>query len=473
MEIERVLVRSRIVLALSAVAPLLASCGEVGGDAASGEEAASSKASYGFTLLAANGGAAPGGGTYVNDFEPGGLNNRGQFSYAADVSTGGEGVFLGRGSSIAQIIRSGDPAPGGGTFGPFGIFGHAALNDPGDLAFAFNGAPFTLPLGVNSGVYRFTAHSGATTAIVTPFVTPAPTGGMFQGSDIHASINNGGDVVFAGIIATTAGISVPPSTGLGVGVFRADRSGGLTSVAVPGDAAPGGCDFDFAQNPWINDAGDIAFGAHVACDECKQLGSTQDQRIFCAESVYFKPAPSGPIVSIAHQGDPAPGGGVFNVAFGPVLNSRGDILFIGDLGTSPDAITAAGVFLFSKGTLASVARPGDAMPGGGHLTSASPIIQSYDLNNGGDVTFAAALDTGPADAPDTGLYVRVGGVLRLVARTGTVIPGVGTVAGLVNSLGITFPSSGAIINNRGQVLFSALLTGGGNSTVLMLATPRG
>ena len=89
------------------------------------------------------------------------------------------------------------------------------------------------------------------------------------------------------------------------------------------------------------------------------------------------------------------------------------------------------------------------------------------------MTFAAALDTGPAETPDTGLYVRVGGVLRLVARTGTVIPGVGTVAGLVNSLGITFPSSGAIINNRGQVLFSALLTGGSNSTVLLLATPGG
>jgi hypothetical protein len=470
MDVQRVVARSRILLALLS-ASLLASCGDVVGDAAPVEEAASAK-SYGFALLAANGGAAPGGGTYANDFEPGGLNNRGQYSYAADVSTGGEGVFLGRGTTVAQIIRSGDPAPGGGTFGPFGIFGHAALNDPGDLAFAFNGAPFTLPLGFNSGVYRFTASSNATTAILVPFVTPAPTGGVFQGTAIHASINNGGDVVFAGIINTTAGISVPPNLGLGMGVFMSDHKGALTSVVVPGDPAPGGCNFDFAQNPWINDAGAIAFGAHVACDECKQLGTTQDQRIFCAESVYLKPA-RGPIVSIAHQGDPAPGGGVYNLAFGPVLNSGGDIVFIGDLGTSPDAVTAAAVFLFSKGSVTSVARPGDAMPGGGHFTSASPIIQSYDLNNAGDVTFAAALDTGPAETPDTGLYVRVGGVLRLVARTGTVIPGVGTVAGLVNSLGITFPSSGAIINNRGQVLFSALLTGGGNSTVLLLATPTG
>jgi hypothetical protein len=87
------------------------------------------------------------------------------------------------------------------------------------------------------------------------------------------------------------------------------------------------------------------------------------------------------------------------------------------------------------------------------------LVPEREAFNGGDVTFDAALDPGPADAPDTGLYVRAGGALRLVARTGSVIPGVGTVAGIVNSLGITFPSGGCIINNRGQVPFSALLNG--------------
>ena len=211
----------------------------------------------------------------------------------------------------------------------------------------------------------------------------------------------------------------------------------------------------------------------MAGDPCDDFGAPQDQRIICGESIYFKPAPKGPIVSIAHQGDPAPGGGVFNIAFGPVLNSRGDILFIGDLGTDPHGFGPGGVFLFTKGRLEAVARPGDAMPGGGHFATSSPLIQNYGINNGGDVTFDAALDTGPAEAPDTGLYVSSGGVVQLVARTGTVIPGVGTVAGILNSLGFTFPSGGCTINNRGQVLFSALLTGGGNSTVLLLATPGG
>ena len=470
MEIQRAM-RSLLPLVFLSATPLLASCGELTGDGEPVDQTASAKG-YTITSLARQNTAAPGGGTYAFDFEPGALNSAGQFSYAADVSTGGEGVFLGRGTSIAQIIRSGQPAPGGGTFGPFGIFGHASLNDGGNMAFAFNGDPFTLPLGMNSGVYRFTANRNATTAIVTPFVTPAPSGGVFQGSDIHAWINNGGDVVFAGIINTEHGIASPPSPpdfNLGVGVFRQDRSGAITSVAVPGDPAPGGSNFDFAQNPWINDAGAIAFGAHVAGDPCDTFGSAQTDRIICGESIYLKQAPNGPIISIAHHGDAAPGGGTFNIAFGPVLNSRGDILFVGDLGSDPQGFGPGGVFLYSKGQLQAVARPGDAMPGGGHFATSSSIIQNYSINNGGDVTFTAGLDTGPAEAPDTGLYVRAGGTMRLVARTGTVIPGVGTVAGLLNNPFVTFPSGGSIINTRGQVLFSAVLTDG--TTALLLATP--
>jgi hypothetical protein len=461
-----------LVMVLSSSSALLAGCGELGADVAPVEGAASPKP-YGFTKLATIGDDAPGGGTYSFDFEPGGLNGRGDFTYAADVSTGGEGVFKGSSaSSVTQILRSGQPAPGGGVLGPFGILGHASVNDGGDMSFAFNGDPFTLPLGFNSGVYHFAANTGTTSAIVVPFVTPAPSGGAFQGAVIHAALNNGGDTVFAGIINTTAGIASPPSPpdfGLGVGVFLSDRKGALTGVAVPGDPAPGGCAFDFAQNPSINDAGAVAFGAHIACDPCNDFGTAQTDRIICAESIYLRQAPSGQIVSIAHQGDPAPGGGVFNLAFGPMLNSRGDIVFIGDLGTDPEGIGPTGVFVFTRGQLQAVARPGDAMPGGGHFASASTLIQNYSINNKGDIAFNASLDTSTDGIADTGLYVFSSGAFRLVARTGTVIPGVGTVSRLHNNPFIEIPSSGAIMNERGQVLFGALLADG--SSVLLLATP--
>src|SRR5262245_26964655 len=65
---------------------------------------------YTFTLIAALGDPAPGGGTFVNDFEPGGLNSQGDMAFGADASTGGEGVFLGRKDQIAELERSGEPS---------------------------------------------------------------------------------------------------------------------------------------------------------------------------------------------------------------------------------------------------------------------------------------------------------------------------------------------------------------------------
>ena len=61
--------------------------------------------------------------------------------------------------------------------------------------------------------------------------------------------------------------------------------------------------------------------------------------------------------------------------------------------------------------------------------------------------------------------------LRLVARTGTLIPGVGTLAQFINGNGAPpgETSGGCVINNRGQVLFSAILSDG--SVGLFIATP--
>ena len=98
----------------------------------------------------------------------------------------------------------------------------------------------------------------------------------------------------------------------------------------------------------------------------------------------------------------------------------------------------------------------------------------------GDVVFNGTLDT---DAngdgiPDTGMFVWSKGALRLVARTGTVIPGVGTVTHLMNPYlvpptpvaGPVSATSGAVINNRGQVFFQAILADGND--VLLVATPH-
>ena len=263
-------------------------------------------------------------------------------------------------------------------------------------------------------------------------------------------------------------------TGLEFEVFKADRWNHIASVVVPGDKAPGGGVFDDAIEGWTNDPGDIAFDAHVKGEECIDLGGGYE--LVCGSSVYKLPK-NGKIQSIAHQGDPAPGTGglAYRQAFGPVMNDAGDLVFVGDLTPAPDHSLALGVFRHSKGITTPVVLPGAPLPGGGHFATTASIPYQYYLSNAGDITFVAALDTADANGvADTGLYLVSHGKTQVVARTGTFIPHIGTVAH-VNSpsfSGPMMPSSlqaGGIINDRGQIFFEVILTDG--TGVLLVATP--
>jgi hypothetical protein len=434
--------------------------------------------SYTFELLAKVGDPLPAGGTFVNDFEGGAISPNGDVAFGADVSTGGEGVFVLRGGTVVELARSGGAAPGGGTYSG-GFLGAVAQNDQGDVVYDFILEPFTLPVGVNSGAYRRSRATGALLPIVVPFVTPVPGGGTFQGTSFQPTINNRGDVAFGGVVQTNAGIHVPgePYGGLGIGLFLADRRDRITALVKPGDPAPGGGTFDFAYEAWINDGGDIAFVAHVAGEEAAIPGfPPQSDLIDALTSLYVRDS-GGTIRSVAHAGDPAPGGGVFRQVPFLSMNNRGDIAFIGDLTPAPDVYQALGVFVASGGQLVSVARPGDPMPGGGHFVSASSVNSNSHVNNVGDVVFSATLDSDTdADGTlDTAVFVWAAGRIQLIARSGSVIPGVGTIYQFT-ATSISFPPpptlvpiAGLTSNDAGQVIFEATLTDG--SVVLLKATP--
>lgn len=429
-----------------------------------------------FTAVARLGDPAPGAGNvYVNDFEPFELNDSGVAAYAADFTNPtvtGEGAFLAGSSGATLLAGTGLPAPGGGTFGA-GVWQNVGVNSAGDAAFAFtlDMYPFSHLLGLNSGVYRYDARQARLGPVLVPFVTPAPGGGVFQGTYGYADLNGFGDVVFAGILPTTQGISGT----LGMGVFRAARGGSIERVAAPGDPAPGGGIFDFADSPAINDRGDIAFGAHVRGEDCITLPS-QSVRIFCGKSLYLKRS-GGAIQSIVHQGDPAPGGGVFRYAFNPAINGKGDVAFIGDVTPAPDAGFDLGVFLYLGGKLTRVAGPGSPMPGGGGFVTASAIHGNLSLSEGGDVAFSAALDTysWATGVQDMGVYIWSNGTLHLIVRTGSELPGIGEVISLTppDRLGYPQPLSGAALNNRGQVLFTATVQqlGSWNGALIVATLP--
>jgi hypothetical protein len=425
----------------------------------------------------------------INDFEPDAMNNRGDIVYGDDLGTAndpstffGEGVFLRDSHGQETVLGSSTaPAPGGVTFGSSGFEGPATLNAQGDAAVDFLLQPAASPFGVNSGAFRYLHSTGTVSAVVLPG-TPAPAGGTFQGVSFGPALDNRGDLYFAGIIPTAKGVQVPDNPGLGIGVFEADRAGHITSVVSPGDPAPGGGTFDdagetYGAGAWVNGRGDIAFVGHVAGEEALVPGFGQPDFFATLGSVYVKSGRTGQITSVAHAGDPAPGGGVFRQALFPGINDRGDIVITGDLTPAPDVYQHLGVFLYSDGKIVPVARPGDLMPGGtGHLFSASGVNGNTHVNNRGDVVFNATLDTSTGGVADTGLYQWSHGQLSVIARTGTVIPGVGTIAAVTNPSAIVigpptgvFPTSGAVNNDRGQIIFAVTLTSG--TGVMLLFTP--
>lgn len=420
---------------------------------------------YDFKVVAMGSEVAPeaGGDLYDEYFEPWALNKHGELAFITYTLPSNAGViYAGTGEGAPRkVVRSGETAPDGATLSDWGPMG-LALNDRGELAFNFfaqqQGAPFP-----ELGLYR-SDERGQLSAVLTPGVTEAPGFGPFLSSNHHPEINKRGDISFAANVPTSLGLAGSP--GLGNGAFVADRDGTIRRVAAPGDLSPEGRRFDQVINPASNDRGDVVFAGHVADEECVTFGGNPAMPRNCGTSIYLY-RHDGEQLAIARQGASAPGGGTYRFAWNPLINERGDVAFIGDLSTPPTFFREMGLYLHSRGETFPIVRTGDALPGGGHLRTVTNFaIDNYSLNDRGEVAFNASLDTvGTTGARDNGLYVWSEGELQLVARTGTVVPGVGTLASLQ-----PFGFNGAVMNDRGQVAFVARLDTG--RVVLLIASPR-
>jgi hypothetical protein len=421
---------------------------------------------YSIVPVALLGGNAPGGGKFDFDFEPTAINNAGDAIFAADVSLGGEGMFALRHGALSRLAFDG-PAPGGGNFGGAALGG--SINESGYAAFAFSRDPFSFPLGVNVGLYVGRLDR-ALEAVVVPEVTLAPGGGVFAGVLFAPQINDRRQITFTGVVHGVDIASGPPGedgTGLGLGVFLADAKGKLTSVVRPGDAAPGGGLFDLAATSGLNDRGDVVFGAHVQGEPCLVL-TPQFIRIACVAGTYLRLAATGEIRPVVRQGGALPGGRTCYASRGRLVNNSGAVAF----GCNLEPVTATpervGLFLQSKGTTSPIVVPGDAMPGGGTLQAAG-VADTFHLSNAQRVIFVAELESG-----EQGLYVWSRKSLSLIARTGTVVPGIGTIVELLApdlvGAGNSPFSIGA--NERGDVLFTAAVDDGSATLkgVLLIAT---
>ncbi|HET9181114.1 MAG TPA: choice-of-anchor tandem repeat NxxGxxAF-containing protein [Candidatus Angelobacter sp.] len=194
----------------------------------------------GIRKLVGLGDPAPGGDIFSSFSSPT-INQSGEVVFSASLASGNSGIYLLSGGNVSKVIASGDTFPDGAIF--FGTFGNPSLNDAGDIAFA-GSSDFVS----DSGVFLF---SNGNLSVVVPAFTPLPSGlDLFP---VSASVGNGGQIVF-----TAQRLDQGGSTG----VFVVSQ-GNLTEVMTPGTASPDGDTFTSAFAASINSSGQVAFATRL------------------------------------------------------------------------------------------------------------------------------------------------------------------------------------------------------------------
>jgi hypothetical protein len=363
------------------------------------------------TRIAAIGDPAPGQGTFTG-FDPPAMNSSGQVVFHASLQetlpnpfVPTNGLFLASGGSISKIIDSGDTFPDGSTF--FDISGSPSINDGGQVAFA----GFVDGSVADEGVYLFSA---GTLTVVVPGFSAGPNGIIFL-EIVDAAINNAGQIAFESLILGSC---------CGRGVFLSSNNT-ISQIMVPGQASPDGDTFSssgaFALA--INASGQVLFASRL-------LQHT--------DALYVSSGTQ--LARVAGQGDPVNRDPEFRFPFAFGMSNSDDALaddetFPGGEGlftahrSPPDKATLDAHFSQSAGS-------------DGVITAG--FFENFPMNGAGQVVMNVDLSSGIA-----ALLLKSGGTLTELVRAsftgnGDPAPGGGTFRGVRQSS----------INNLGQVLFS-------------------
>jgi hypothetical protein len=390
---------------------------------------------YELSAVARTGDAAPGGGTFdrfgqetLPIVAP--VNARGDVVFFATVVRGAsdEGIFLRRGGRVVAVAREGDRVPGIGRLSGFGKHPTPALSDAGSVAFVAAVAGGRAVEGV------FTWSAGRLRAIATTG-TPAPGMPTSVVAGVDApGINARGDVVFLATIRrgreTTEAI-------------LASTGGVLRKVVAQGDPAPAGGAFAAFGPPALGADGRVAFAAVVE-------GKAVPGGIFVAKG--------DRVEMVVGAGEESPVGGIFAKFSERVgLNDQGAIAFHGMLKFAP---VEAAIFSVQDGRVRAISRLGDPAPGGGTIVHFGlwPAV-----GPDGAVVFAASLDG--ASAPVAILRADGAGLAQVVA-VGGALPGGDRIATLT-----LYPV--ASVGPRGHVTFAVAPTSTGQGPEgLFTAEPR-
>ena len=263
------------------------------------------------------------------------FNNQGTVAFAANVDAGGIGIFVGNGGATSTIAD---------TTGSFSSVFSPSINDEGRVAFQV--------LLDTSGEGVFTGNGGE----FTPIVGTSDNFVRFSSSDINAE----GTVVYRTLQPSNGTDSLSTYSN-GVVTTVVDNSGPFSSF---GDL--------YLDNPSLNDAGTVAFGASLDAG---------------GSGIFTKN--NGVISTIADTTGPF---ARFN--FNPSINNSGDVAFLASLDAD---IRGEGIFTGADPIADKVIATGDSLFGS---TVTNLEFFGEGLNDVGQIAFFASLANGT-----TGIFV--------------------------------------------------------------------
>jgi hypothetical protein len=425
-------------------------------------------------LVVKSGDSASGSGTFNLRAGAGNylLNNAGEVAFAADVTGGTGGIWIGKPSAPpVKLMRLSDPTGTGlgGTFS--GTLTLRGFNDSGQVLFSTDVSGGTSP------------HALFLRNLATPAAQVVFSRGQSGGSagsfntTLQASLNNGGQVAFL------AGLLQGDSP---MGWYLGSGTASPVKIAAQGEKTPLGGTFGLVGKNTaasINTMGQVVFLADVpdagavglfswtSADGVQPVVSTNDSlpegantvlragppstsdtevmvRVLMAggQATYYacelKPGTSGTRKIVA-EFDQVPDAGTVLIPYNISMNGKGDAVFTAGL-LGSDQYPRGGILRSRPETgLQKVALTGDELPGGGRIAS----LGAPQLNNQSQVAFQAFTDT-PALPPVAGIFLASPEppYLQQVVRTGDAWPGGGafTVGGL---------NANVSLNDKGQVAF--------------------
>ncbi len=298
-----------------------------------------------------------------------------------------------------------------------------------------------------SGIVQDCCFAANRTVALSGDTAPNTVEVFIEGGLLPPTINNIGQVAFGAEL---------DDLNFSQGIWsEGDGIGSLRKVVLAGDSAPGtvGASFGSASNLFINDAGDISFNAFL--DDFTTTGVWTD-----------RDRPGSTLTKIAVEGDPAPGLVAprnFQLGFGVRgFNNSSQTAFRSSftVAAPPNNFPSSGIHSEGLGGgLVKIAEVIDTAPGSLDIGTGLPgVFTSFggpSINNSGHVAFLAGtnITTSVGSLGAAGVWTNSNtGALRKVALQGEAAPGTST----------TFSQlfrDAAVINNSGNVAFSATLVG--------------